>query len=129
MIFSHTLDFVLSRRKTQTRRLARPDQTLIREGNRQVVAMTTAKGHRVVYQVGKTYAIQPARTLKAVAHMTLTGIREEAVQEISEADARAEGYKSQEEFLAAWRTIHGAKADMQQRVWVLEFRLLEDNRR
>jgi hypothetical protein len=126
MIFSHTLDLLLSRRKTQTRRIKKPHEFLIRQGSMWRVEAKTDKSHRVVYNVGKIYAVQPGRTQKAVAHIKLTSIREEAVSDISEADAIAEGFDSREAFFDAWRRIHGAKADMQQRVWVLEFELLEE---
>lgn len=126
MIFSHTLDLVLSGKKSQTRRIKKPNEYFVHIGRLRRVAAKTKTSSRTVYEVGLIYAVQPGRAKKAVAHIRMTGIREEAVGEISEADAIAEGFESREAFFETWRSIHGAKADMQQRVWVLEFELLEE---
>jgi hypothetical protein len=120
MIFAYTLDLVLSGKKTQTRRVIKPDEQLqvTPDGHRVIVP-----GKRTVYQVGKTYAVQPGRTAASVARIRLTGLRREPVEAISEGDAQAEGYGSREEFFAVWRRIHGAQADLARDVWVLEFEL------
>jgi hypothetical protein len=128
MIFSHTLDLLLVHRKSQTRRVKKPHEALIHHNGMWRVESKSEKSHRIAYNVGQTYAVQPGRAKKAVAYIKLTGIREEAVGDISESDAIAEGFDSREAFFATWRGIHGAKADMQQRVWVLEFELLEDEK-
>lgn len=125
MIFSHTLELVLSGVKMQSRRLKKPTHHLIVQGDLVRVESITTRGRRIMYQVGKTYAVQPGRTQKAVAYIRLTGLREETVQDISEADARAEGFESREAFFAAWHTIHGQKAKLTARVWVLTFQLYE----
>jgi hypothetical protein len=54
MIFQYTLDQVLDGRKTQTRRL-----------------VTAGRPSR--WRVGRTYAVQPGRTKKAVARIEVTG--------------------------------------------------------
>lgn len=124
MIFSHTLDLVLAKSKSQTRRVKKPHESFDDEGC--TVEAITPKGRRKVYEVGKIYAVQPGRAKKAVAHIKLIGIREEIVGDISEADAIAEGFESRAAFFEAWRAIHGAKADLQAWVWVLEFELCKD---
>ena len=126
MIFSHTLDLVLSGVKSQTRRVKKPHEFLIHDNDMWHVESKTEKSHRTVYNVGQIYAVQPGRAKKAVAHIKLTGLREETVGEISEADAKAEGFDSREAFFEAWRAIHGAKADLQALVWVLEFELCDE---
>jgi hypothetical protein len=125
MIFSHTLDLVLSGVKSQTRRLKKPHEHLYPTEPGTVYGETRA-GIRRVYQVGMIYAVQPGRAKKAVAFIRLTAIRDQRVMSISEADAIAEGFDSPESFFAAWRAIHGAKADLQAWVWVLEFELCEE---
>ncbi|MFQ3567608.1 MAG: ASCH domain-containing protein [Aggregatilineales bacterium] len=117
MIFAYTLQQVLSGDKRQTRRLIKPGQQLAEDGR------AILNGQRAVYQVGRTYAVQPSGRQKAVARIVLTGLRKERVSAISEADARAEGFPSREAFLAMWRVIHGEDADLNCDVWVFEFEL------
>ncbi|MDZ4672694.1 MAG: hypothetical protein SH821_17670 [Phototrophicales bacterium] len=119
MIFAHTLDKVLCGYKKQTRRLIKPDEKMtFQDGIYRVVS-----GKRIVYQVGKTYAVQPGRGKKSVARILLINIRREQVNLINHADAIAEGFDSPELFLATWKIIHGAKSQLSYDVWVLEFEL------
>jgi hypothetical protein len=125
MIFAHTLAKVLLAEKRQTRRIAKPNEKLCSEKGLTGDHIFVCAGSRKVYEVGKSYAVQPNRGKKAVAHIVITGIRREAVRAISEQDAQAEGFASRAEFLAAWRVIHGQKASLNKIVWVIEFDLLE----
>lgn len=120
MIFAHTLDRVLGGEKWQTRRVIKADEQLTRTDGKVRVEVP---GKRVVYEVGKSYAVQPGRGKHAVARIVLTGIRRESVAAISNFDAAAEGYRSREAFLKTWHAIHGDRANLQDEVWVLEFRL------
>jgi hypothetical protein len=121
MIFAHTIDQILCGEKSQTRRLVKPEESLIvSDGNIQVRGRTG----RVMYQTGKTYAVQPGRGKKAVARILLKQIRRETLASITDMDARAEGFSSVEYFFALWRRIHGSHADLRQEVWVLEFELV-----
>ncbi len=117
MIFAHTLDQVIQGQKWQTRRLVKASDCLV-EG----VAIQRGT-NRILYAVGKTYAVQPNRGKKAVARILLTGLRRERVADITESDARAEGFLSREEFLSTWCAIHGIKSDLNREVWVFEFKL------
>jgi len=117
MIFAHTLDQVITGKKRQTRRLVKADEGF--EDNRRI----TKKGNRTLYEVGKSYAVQPNRGKKAVARILLTGLRKERVDSITDSDARAEGFSSREAFLATWRAIHGEDVDLSREVWVIEFEL------
>jgi hypothetical protein len=121
VIFAHTLALVLQRQKQQTRRLVKPNQHLLGVGSKARVM----DGARCVYQVGKTYALQPGRGQKAVGRICLMGLRQEFVGSITEADARAEGFANRAAFLTAWRTIHKTTDALDQMVWVLEFELAE----
>lgn len=121
MIFEYTLDQVIRGEKTQTRRMIGVDQHLIDEG---ATPHIETVGKRVLYAVGKSYAVQPGRGKKSVARIELTGIRREAVDAISQADAHAEGCASAEAFIAQWRSIHGAKTSIKNDVWVLTFKLI-----
>lgn len=118
MIFAYTLPQVLRGDKQQTRRLIKPGEQLAEDGR------AIQNGPRTVYRVGRAYAVQPSHRQKAVARILLTGLRKERVGAISEADARAEGFQSRDEFLAMWRVIHGEDADLNCEVWVFEFELV-----
>jgi hypothetical protein len=118
MIFAHTLDKVICGEKWQTRRFANPGDTLI-DSNKRVIDSK----NRTVYEIGKSYAVQPNRGKKAVARIVLTGLRKESVSSITEEDAQAEGFASRADFLATWRRIYGQNTDLSREVWVLQFRL------
>jgi hypothetical protein len=119
MIFAHTLEQVLCGEKWQTRRLVKANEQFIQTES----LIRVEAGKRTVYQVGKTYAVQPNRGKKSVARILLTGLRKEVVDAISTNDALAEGFQSRDEFFTTWFGIHGEKADLKRQVWVLEFSL------
>jgi hypothetical protein len=124
MIFAHTLDNVLLSKKTQTRRLVKAgeclcvSQTLLGE-----VVYVHIPGKRRVYEVGKSYAVQPGRGKKAVARIKITNLKREKICSIRTQDAKAEGFTSRKAFFAAWYAIHGAKANLEAEVWVITFEL------
>jgi hypothetical protein len=118
MIFAHTLHQVICGEKQQTRRLVKPDE--IFDIDKQAVVKAQS---RIMYKVGKSYAVQPNRGRKAVARILLTGIRKEQLSSITDADAVKEGFRSRDGFLATWHLIHGQDADLNCEVWVFEFEL------
>lgn len=146
MIFQHTHELVLEGKKSQTRRLCKPNERLLTTSNNKWVDIALDNGDRVKWAVGKTYAVQPGRGKKAVGRIRLTGIRQEHVQDITEADAVAEGMKTQyleavahyawwvdidpiEDFARTWGNIHtkpGTRWADSPLVWVLEFKLVEE---
>mgnify|MGYP001110531047 CR=1 FL=1 len=86
--------------------------------------ITTVKANGwVQWQVGKTYAVQPARTKPQVAHIRITGIRQEIAQSISVYDAIAEGWSTPREFLQSFTSIH-SNDKLNAPVWVIEFELV-----
>jgi hypothetical protein len=64
----------------------------------------------VKWKVGNTYAVQPGRGKRAVAHMRITDIRREDVRDISDEDVQAEGFYSKFEFLQTWCQMHDKAA-------------------
>lgn len=117
MIFAHTHQQVISGQKSQTRRIIKYGETF--DGERIV------KNGRCMYQVGKTYAVQPNRGKKAIARIRLKQLRRETVQDITTHDAHAEGFDSVDSFLETWQRIHGKKTNLNREVWVFEFELLQ----
>jgi len=118
MIFAYTIDKVIHGKKWQTRRLVKQDEQFERDRQR-VIKMNM----RIVYEVGKSYAVQPNRGKKSIARILLTGIRCERVEKINEEDAVAEGFPSRDAFINTWYSIHGKAANLKTFVWVLEFEL------
>ena len=105
MIFQHTWQQVLDGTKTQTRRLVKPGEWVGYIG-KDVLSGTG----RTVYEVGKTYAVQPGRGQAAVGRIRITSIRQEDVRQISKADALAEGFSGPLEFLRVWCGMHDPAA-------------------
>jgi len=119
MIFQHTHEMVLTGRKTQTRRIKKKGEHF-EDGRVFTFDICSFKavdgagqvglfnGHkeRTRWEVGKTYAVQPARGQPAIGRIRITGIREQDVREISDADVRAEGFASKANFLETWTQMH-----------------------
>jgi len=118
MIFAHTFDLVMDGRKSQTRRIPKIKEQHIVTESRSYVEIP---GERIVYQVGKSYAVQPGRGKNSIARILLTNIKSEIVSAISDADVIAEGFESRDAFIQTWCAIHGRKSNLSQTVWVLEF--------
>ncbi len=84
-------DLIDQELKTQTRRLARADDVVVRDAAGGIVQVY--RSHRLFYEVGRTYAYQPGRGQPARGRFELLSIREQGIQEISDADVRAEGFE------------------------------------
>jgi hypothetical protein len=115
MIFQHTGQWVLDRSphtgepKTQTRRPAkRGDFIITTPGaphDHTIVAVE--RNGRLLYEVGRTYAIQPGRGKHSLGRFRLLAIKHEQARGISEADARAEGFASPAAFQEIWTKLYG----------------------
>ena len=82
------------------------------------------QGNKVKWRTGGRYAVQPGRNQKGVGRIELLDIRYQHLGNVTEEEARAEGFSGLAEFSQAWIEIHG-RFDSEQPVWVLEFRLVE----
>lgn len=131
MQFSATWQDVLAGKKTMTRRTVSerhaaliapdtapcsphtlPDQT--------PVYGVLASG-RLRYAVGRSLAIQPGRGKHAIGRIQITAIRYCArAGDISEEDARAEGFETAAEFCAVYGRLNGAGA-LERACWALTF--------
>lgn len=98
------LEKVLSGEKTQTRRLVRPDDVPVLD--RQEIVRVHISTGAVRYRVGSTYAGQPGRGKHAQGRIRLLSIRHEDVRQISEEDARAEGFENRVDFWRCWMGLH-----------------------
>lgn len=122
MLFQHTLSAVLSRKKTQTRRLIGATDTAVHAEDGSIQAVLV--NGREKWRVGKTYAVQAGRGKPSVARIRIDSLRDESVRMISLYDARAEGFSDREEFLTVFGAINGTAA-LDRRVWVLGFTLID----
>lgn len=81
--------------KTQTRR---PVQTTTTNGQTRIQPCR--------YQPGKHYAVQPGRGQQATCRIHIDAVRTEQLGDIAYTDARAEGFRSTDEFKTYWISIH-----------------------
>ena len=100
------VDMILSGKKTQTRRV----------GNKR-------------WNVG---AIHQARTQMMVkdstfARLRILEVRREFVNDISQEDARAEGYRDSREFLVVFHRINKITDSCCMPVWVVRFEVISDD--
>ncbi|MCQ3974959.1 MAG: hypothetical protein DPW09_16085, partial [Anaerolineae bacterium] len=89
MLFLHTWKYVISGQKTQNRRLvqegdyavvdeADPDRPILK-----VIRTADAGVPKPLYEVGKTYSVQPGLAKKTVGNIRLTAIRRERLQDLT----------------------------------------------
>lgn len=83
------------------------------------------RSERILWGKGKTYAVCPGRGKKAVARMKITKIRAECPIDISDADARAEGFESREAFWDKLRSLYGTNVNLTAPYWALTFELVK----
>ena len=128
MIFKQ-VDAIKQGKKTQTRRLKRPGESTKIEYFRKdgfFAGVVDAKD-RTRYRIDSSYAICPKRGAAGISdgRIKVTEIRFEPLQFITEADAKAEGVGSVEEYRQLWESINGktkgARWADNPTVWVLKF--------
>lgn len=118
MLFKPELaEKALTGEKTQTRRLQQPGDEAVRDETGRIIGVTrlNRRGRRRwVYRVGKSYAVCPGRGKHNLGRITVTAIRDQCIQDITEEDARAEGvsrapdHRGYPSGLAAWVNSHRA---------------------
>ncbi|HEV7298702.1 MAG TPA: hypothetical protein VGN72_04995 [Tepidisphaeraceae bacterium] len=133
MIFQRTYPLVLSRRKTQTLRLAYPGDYLTsdRDTEGSVLLATqrvvTAAG-RVRWRIGGEYAVQPERCHKAVGRIRCIGLTEILNPlTVDDAFVDREGFDERADYLRIWHELHARKPV--QRAWAIRFELVRSKQR
>lgn len=142
MLFLHTWKYVISGQKTQNRRLVRAGEYATvdeADPNRpilKVISTADAGVPKPLYEVGKTYSVQPGLAKKTVGNIRLTAIRRERLQDLTEADALKELPVTSLEagisdarwalntFMGTWNIMNtepGSRWEDNPEVWVLEF--------
>lgn len=103
MIFApEMVKLILADRKTQTRRIVKPDEKACR------------------YRIGHAYAIQPGRARPGIERLTITEVRQEKLGDISLPDAKREGFRTRSDFFDYWQRLHGV-LHLERQVWVISF--------
>lgn len=77
------------------------------------------------YVVGRTYAVQPGRGKKAVGRIYVWDVEPQHLDQITEVDARAEGFANRQDFMAYWKQLYG-HVDAEQQVYVIRFQKMPD---
>jgi hypothetical protein len=131
MLFTHTWEKILSGEKTQTRRIRKPEHDI----SAAETCIFAYRPYRILWEVGHKYAVQPGRGQKNVGHIRITSLRCENIQDITEADAIAEGCAAvyhntaREVYARLWNTVHKVNPanwwDENPQVWVLTFELVK----
>lgn len=112
MLFIHTWQKVLDGTKTLTSRRAYPNDN------------SDDLFYPCRYEVGKTYAVQKDYKHKAMARILVTDVwLAKHSREISEDDARAEGFENAQEFIETYATIYG-QASLDRPCWRIRFFLV-----
>ena len=122
MIFAKTADKVLAGEKTQTRRPTHYEDYLIFS---ELKIVRVKRRGRLLWEVDRTYAVQPGRTARSVGRIRLLSIIIERLYLITHEDARAEGFSGGDEFVRAWKELY-PKSSLDEMVYVLEFELVKE---
>jgi hypothetical protein len=77
------------------------------------------------YSVPGTFTVNPGRGVRRVAECSITAVYKQPLGEITEGQAKAEGFEDRYAFWSAWNDINGAFDD--QEVWVIEFVLIPES--
>ncbi len=136
MIFQHTLDDVLTGRKTQTSRIWKHYYRL---GNEDIVYgdshqkspnvqkmfftlwLLNTNTPRKVYEVGKTYAVQAKRGGHGLARIRIKSLAKRDIRDFDDDDIEREGFWGFEQFYDLWCEMH----DNNYEALVINFELIK----
>lgn len=125
MIFQHTIDDVLSGRKTGTTRIWKDyyragykngvfvDVLQPIEQNSLIKAIWSVNNDkkRKLYYIGQKLSVQPGRGKKGIATIEITRLTKIQIHHVIEDKSfiAREGFSNKAEFLKVWRDMHGMK--------------------
>ncbi len=96
---------------------------LIPQGKKTMTRRPTKPGERECrYIVGRAYRVQHGRGKRGLYLITIQAVRDELLGALTIPDAKREGFRTRDDFYAYWQQLHG-HIDLQQRVWVISFRV------
>lgn len=125
MLFkSELIEKIKAGDKTQTRRPVKPGQEFVVDHRNGDSIVSGRPSNRTLYRVGQDYAVQPGRGKPQVARILITWIQRQRLGDISEDDARCEGFPGSAAFIDYWTKLYGV-FDPDILVWVLCFELVE----
>lgn len=121
MIFQYTHQQVMDGSKTLTSRIVKPNDNALCIPDNSLMALVegtagtiktvySENGNRLRWQVGRCYAIQPARTAKATGRFELLAIKRYDVRDITADEARREGFDNELAFWQVWCSMHDKRA-------------------
>lgn len=126
MIFRQ-VDEIKSGAKTQTRRVVKAGEW--GSVDRQTNCITAVRtDDRIKYELSKTYAIVPKRGAAGIGYIRMQFIDRQRLQNITQADAKAEGVGSVAEYRALWESINkaaGTRWEDNPLVWVYHFNYID----
>ena len=114
MIFQHTHKWIFDvspatgQPKTHTRRIVKRGQKLVNhigEDGFDLPVVISSAGTRLHYG-GQIVAVQPGRTMKGDGNIRILEIQQQDVRNITNNDARAEGFYHALDFLITWCGMH-----------------------
>jgi hypothetical protein len=98
---------VVAGKKTQTRRPVKDGEPICR------------------YRPGREYAVQPGRGKAQIARLKVIAVAREPLGELTFDAARAEGFRTRDDFMAYWEELYG-RIDVDLPVWAIAFELVRD---
>lgn len=105
MIFSFTIDKVLSKQKTQTSRIW-TDNYEFRNGAIYSWHENKYGVPRKLYYIGQELSVQPARGNKGIARIRVTNLAKCDVRNFGTEDIAREGFENIEDFHKLWASMH-----------------------
>lgn len=111
-IFQHTINEVLSGRKSQTSRIWKPNYIFIDGMNPpddNITVLSSAKNSitsRKLYYVGQVLSVQPKRGAKGVAKIRILELAKRDVRDFTDEDIQREGFPHKTWFLHTWTEMH-----------------------
>jgi hypothetical protein len=112
MIFQPDLaEKVMAGEKTVTRRLCSDNQR------------SPWWREECAYKVGQVFTVNPGRGKRNIGKARVTNVRREFLVDISNHEAREEGFENVPDFMAAWKRINGT-VEGNVRVWRVAFEVV-----